>query len=254
MRLVRATMFGSLVMFLASCMPGHSFPALNHPPTRESLIDSVVVLVTQEDGGVLAAACSGVFISETEVLTAAHCVERTVVVTLEILPGLVLELEETSPDSPLGDTQHVALHGQTVDAVSMSSHEFTVTRFDRERDLAVLTAKDSRLPHHTVAVLHSGARPQVGDQVMAVGHPLGLLYNVTPGVISREMGDLEPMTEETVELVFASADIYFGNSGGPLFNADGEIIGIASFIADSQSHLGGWIAYTEVRAFLSERH
>ena len=73
-------------------------------------------------------------------------------------------------------------------------------------------------------------RVRVGDYVLAIGNPLGLGQTVTMGIVSaknrvigEKLGDVDPRYEDFIQ---TDAAINQGNSGGPLFNFRGEVIGI----------------------------
>jgi serine protease Do len=75
---------------------------------------------------------------------------------------------------------------------------------------------------------------RVGDYVLAIGNPLGLGQTVTMGIVSaknrvigEKLGDIDPRYEDFIQ---TDAAINQGNSGGPLFNFRGEVIGINSAI------------------------
>jgi serine protease Do len=77
-------------------------------------------------------------------------------------------------------------------------------------------------------------RVRVGDYVLAIGNPLGLGQTVTMGIVSaknrvigEKLGDVDPRYEDFIQ---TDAAINQGNSGGPLFNFKGEVIGINSAI------------------------
>ena len=70
---------------------------------------------------------------------------------------------------------------------------------------------------------------QIGDPVLALGNALGNGIQVTQGVISHLDSTFTVDNQETLYDVFqTTAPINFGNSGGPLVNTDGEVIGITS--------------------------
>jgi serine protease Do len=97
---------------------------------------------------------------------------------------------------------------------------------DPRTDLAVLKIKaDKPLP--SVAFGDSGAA-QVGDWVVAVGNPFGLGGSVTTGIISARGRDIH--TGQFDDFLQIDAPINRGNSGGPTFNLDGEVIGINTAI------------------------
>jgi serine protease Do len=97
---------------------------------------------------------------------------------------------------------------------------------DPHTDLAVLKIKaDKPLPY--VAFGDSGAA-QVGDWVIAVGNPFGLGGSVTTGIISARGRDIH--SGQFDDFLQIDAPINRGNSGGPTFNLNGEVIGINTAI------------------------
>ena len=97
---------------------------------------------------------------------------------------------------------------------------------DPHTDLAVLKIKaDKPLPY--VAFGDSGAA-QVGDWVIAVGNPFGLGGSVTTGIISARGRDIH--SGQFDDFLQIDAPINRGNSGGPTFNQNGEVIGINTAI------------------------
>jgi serine protease Do len=72
-----------------------------------------------------------------------------------------------------------------------------------------------------------------GDLVVAIGHPYGLNYTATQGVISKV-----DRIREGLKYIQIDAAINPGNSGGPLVNGNGEIIGVNSFIIRGGDNLG----------------
>ena len=77
----------------------------------------------------------------------------------------------------------------------------------------------------------------VGEEVVAIGNPLGLDFSLSCGVVSATDRELQSPNGATITGgIQTDAAINPGNSGGPLFNADGEVIGINEQIA---SQAGG---------------
>ena len=102
-------------------------------------------------------------------------------------------------------------------------HEATVVGYDKTNDVALLRAEGSNFDFVT---LGSSDALQVGDQVMAIGNPLGeLTSTLTVGYVSAK--DRMVSTDGTaINMLQTDAAINSGNSGGPLFNAKGEVVGI----------------------------
>ena len=97
---------------------------------------------------------------------------------------------------------------------------------DLKTDIAVLQVK----PDKPLAAVKSGdsAKMRVGDWVMAIGNPFGLGGSLTVGVVSALKRDINSGPYD--EFLQTDAAINKGNSGGPLFNMNGEVIGINSAI------------------------
>jgi S1-C subfamily serine protease len=106
----------------------------------------------------------------------------------------------------------------------------TVQSTDTNHDIAVLVP--AHLPEVVVpAVLGGGV--QVGDDVFAVGHPLGLVDTLTAGVISGLNRSFQGPDGRTLTgLIQFDAAVNPGNSGGPLLNQQGQVIGIVTGLAN----------------------
>ena len=121
-------------------------------------------------------------------------------------------IEECSAlDIMLLDNQHV------YDAVLIG--------YDEELDLAVLKVDAQGL---TPAHLADSDRLQVGDQVYAIGNPMGYLYGtMTDGIVSSLAREVEVDSRE-MTLIQTSAALNSGNSGGALVDIYGQVVGITS--------------------------
>jgi serine protease Do len=102
---------------------------------------------------------------------------------------------------------------------------------DRKHDLAFLQVPASvELPEVKLGLYED---MKDGDPVVAIGHPYGLNYTATQGVISKV-----DRIRDGVRYIQIDAAINPGNSGGPLVNMKGEIIGVNSFIIRGGDNLG----------------
>lgn len=107
---------------------------------------------------------------------------------------------------------------------------------DEETDLAVLKIEAGRdLP---VAKMGDSGQAQVGDWVIAIGSPFGLNRTVTAGIISQTQR-ATPSTTLFQRFIQTDAAINRGNSGGPLVNMKGEVIGVNSQIATTNGDFNG---------------
>jgi S1-C subfamily serine protease len=106
----------------------------------------------------------------------------------------------------------------------------TVAEADPEHDTAVLAPK--RLPQVVVpAVL--GGRVQLGEEAYAVGNPLGFVDSITSGVVSGLDRSVDvPDGKSLRGLIQFDAAVNPGNSGGPLLNRGGQVVGIVTAIAN----------------------
>jgi serine protease Do len=96
---------------------------------------------------------------------------------------------------------------------------------DRQTDLALLKLDAKNLPHVT---LGDSDKLRVGDDVFAVGNPFGLGGTVTSGIVSALARDIN--AGPYVDFIQTDAAINRGNSGGPLFDREGNVIGVNSAI------------------------
>lgn len=116
-----------------------------------------------------------------------------------------------------------------------SQYKAKLVGTDPKTDLAVIKIKaDKPLPH---VIFGDSDRLNVGDWVVAIGHPRGLDQTVTQGIISAKhrRGILDPNTYQ--DYLQTDAAINPGNSGGPLINLSGEVIGVNAAI---ESESGGF--------------
>jgi len=114
-------------------------------------------------------------------------------------------------------------------------YDATVVGQDASTDLAVLALKSPPSDLKPV-VLGDSASVAVGAPVMAVGNPLGLANTVTVGIVSAidrpvSSTSQETNTNVTTNAIQIDAAVNPGNSGGPLFDFEGRVIGITSSIA-----------------------
>ena len=103
--------------------------------------------------------------------------------------------------------------------------DIAILKIDVPRDLPFVTFGDSD-------------KVEVGDWVLAMGSPFGLEKTVTAGIISQKQRET-PTTSPFQRFIQTDAAINRGNSGGPLVNTEGEVIGVNSQIATSNGESNG---------------
>lgn len=112
----------------------------------------------------------------------------------------------------------------------------TVVNYDAEKDLAMIKLKEgTKVP--AVAELGDSDELYPGAEVIAIGTPLSknLAYTLTKGIISGNDRTIKTESGTSVHLLQTDAAINSGNSGGPLVNTKGQVIGINSMKLGSQS-------------------
>jgi len=171
-----------------------------------SAIPAVVLVDTTEGRG------TGFFVSNDTVVTNAHVVEGATYVTLRGGAGDQMPAMVTSRNTDL--------------------------------DLAVLHVSKAKAGQ-PVLPLGSSGEVRVGQEIVAIGSPMGLQNTVTRGIVSslRRMGQ--------VTLIQTDAAINPGNSGGPLLDHNGRVVAVATMKLTGQAEsLGFGVAAEHVRAML----
>lgn len=139
---------------------------------------------------------------------------------------------------------HVVSGARQISVTLTDGRIFTaqVVGVDASTDLAVIQLQNAP-SDLAVAEIGDSSTVKVGQEVVAVGNPLGLSSTVTTGIVSAL--DRPVTTTDTTggdrvvtNAIQVDAAINPGNSGGPLFNADGQVIGITSSIASMTQSSG----------------
>jgi serine protease Do len=122
-----------------------------------------------------------------------------------------------------------------------------VLGIDPDTDIALIKVDAKNLP---VAAMGDSDRLRVGEWVCAIGNPLAYEHTVTVGVVSylgRKLFD-----SSLDNYIQTDAAINFGNSGGPLINGRGEVVGINSAISQRASNIGFAVPINEARSILPQ--
>lgn len=126
-------------------------------------------------------------------------------------------------------------------------------------DIAFLKIKDLGGKQLTPATLGDSSKTVVGDRVVAIGNALGQFQNtVTSGIVSGfgrsvEAGSASSDSSESLQdLIQTDAAINEGNSGGPLVNMSGQVIGINTAIASDSQNIGFAIPINDVQGLIKQ--
>jgi serine protease Do len=131
--------------------------------------------------------------------------------------------------------------------------EAKVLGTDPQTDVALLQIDGA----HELPVVHLGQSQElaVGDWVVAVGSPLGLEQSVTRGIVSAKgRGSLGLYADGYADFVQTDAAISPGNSGGPLFNLRGEVVGMNTAVSGIGQGLGFAVPIDQVKNVLAALH
>lgn len=134
----------------------------------------------------------------------------------------------------------------SLDGSSSQRRTATVVGESRSLDLAVLKIDTTGLKLHPLRIASSSG-VQVGDPAYAIGNPFGLDWTLTTGVISALNRQIKaPDGSAIAHTIQTDAALNPGNSGGPLIDAAGSVIGVNSQIASATASVAGTAGSTGV--------
>lgn len=207
---------------------------LHRDPTIlvQHLNNSSVALVGVTTSGSIEVYCTGVWVNEDTLVTAAHCIR------IAVLADLKKPARDEDGDVVIGD-----LTGQRVFYIvegeveevgkdPNAMHSSRAVAIDLDHDLAILKASGKVIPPHEYAQL-AKTTPGIGETVHIVGQVKRLYWSYVTGVVSAYRSSLPENRTPNGEVgpfIQISAPVYYGNSGGGAFNNEGELIGIANFL------------------------
>ena len=201
---------------------GHLSGKAYRPDFNELLEGTVVIYNTGSMAG-------GVCIKEDKdyyyILTAAHILEEsnrpnTLIVAPESNLGSAVNLETINRflRSTSNQIMFPSMHLVEIILHNYDTHIAEVIKKDSVYDLALL--RIAKNGYNKIRVLSlSEMAVETGDKVFICGHPLGIYYNITEGIVSN----LHNSTFMVID-----ATMTFGNSGGGVYNQFGQLIGICS--------------------------
>jgi len=182
--------------------------------------------------------CQPTIIQNSETVT-----EEFIAVAAKVIPAVVsIDAEETTGSGFIINNKgyiitnyHVIKDKKDIRIYLPDKRIFSakIIGFDPETDIALVKIKGDNLP--TVEFGDSD-KLKVGQKVAAIGNPFGLESTITTGIVSAK----HRTRGKTIyrDFIQTDANVNPGNSGGPLVNLDGEVVGINTFILARSEGLG----------------
>jgi serine protease Do len=132
-------------------------------------------------------------------------------------------------DGYIVTNNHVAGGAEEITVTLQDGRKFdaSLVGSDARTDLALIKIDASGLPY---VAFGDSDKARVGDWVVAIGNPFGLGGSATAGIISARGRDIRLNQYNDNDYLQVDAPINFGNSGGPIFNVAGEVVGVNTAI------------------------
>ena len=124
-----------------------------------------------------------------------------------------------------------------------------IIALDPTKDLALVQFQ-TPIPKLNPIPIGQMSSIQIGQEVHAIGHPLGNLWTYTKGVISQVRLQEKSMSPIVADQIQTQTPISSGNSGGPLLDNDGYLIGVNTWVRTDGQNINFAVAVSEVRAFI----
>jgi len=142
---------------------------------------------------------------------------------------------------------HVLVGGRKISAINYNQKTLDAEfiGYDNTLDVALLKVSGS----HEKLKLANSNKVQIGQKVIAIGNPLGLQFSVSQGIVS---GTHRQGINKIEAYIQTDAALNPGNSGGPLINKDGEVIGINNFKIGGGENLGFALESNYLREVVNE--
>ncbi|MGK5086598.1 trypsin-like peptidase domain-containing protein [Bdellovibrionota bacterium FG-2] len=140
-------------------------------------------------------------------------------------------------DHVVGDSQSIEV---TVWKAKEQKYIGRIVHSDKKRDLALIRIRPRNGERFATAKFNTQLRVRTGDRVLAIGNPFGLGHTVTSGIVGNTSRSLSVGALNYEGLIQTDAPINQGNSGGPLVNLRGEVVGINTAILAVNTESGAF--------------
>jgi len=223
---------------------------------------NVIEPINAGRGAKLHSYCTGVWVSANVILTAEHCIDdigkpadaKPPLDATAILKQMIDQINgvTTAPPpqltewTPVGQPVIYSTRGDIADS-QQTYHDSACIAVDMYNDLALIRVKDPG--DHPIAHLMS-TTPSPGDEVHIIGMPSGMWWTYTHGYVSGHLSEYTNNEGKPHDYVQVSAAVFFGNSGGPAFNAAGDLIGTADSFKRNVPDISLFTCHDTIRGFL----
>lgn len=215
--------------------PIYHTPIRNMNSLHQNIQDYTVAFVKADKSGDIFPYCTGIWISPYEILTAGHC---------------IYDKDKDKDKSPIDRIiQYTIAKDVPTDTTNfndITKYPGIVISFNKNNDLAIIQTYQGT-PTHLITQL-ANELPAIGETVYGVGNPDGLFWIYIQGEISSYH-----MTESLGMVTQANISVYFGDSGGGLFDSKGNLIGICSKLLEI-TNSSYYVHLDTIKSFLWKAH
>jgi hypothetical protein len=186
--------------------------------------------------------CGGIWIRNDLILTANHCAAGAAFIQKiqnmnpsERIQALASDKLEPDYRNTLETEMQYIVQSEMngLEGKPKTLHKGRVVAISFEHDLALVKVDSLSAPLHSVAQL-AQTTPHVGEDVLTVGHPGTLLFSFTRATVAGYRDHMTARVEKkgmVGPFIQVSGAIWKGNSGGGIFNKEGQLVSLVSFIA-----------------------
>lgn len=223
------------VLLVMSC--GSSRLPINVPGGArqyDKILNSVVAIVEPTEEGLMGPTCTAFFISETDLITAGHCVLETRQELVFTPRGIIIHVAYEDAENAIGRQIHFVTRkqygewsgiaeGDRSQSPSYTTATVMAVRGPGDEDMALLSLLDNE-PRATqwLEIRDWQAEPpRAGQEAYAISNPVGDLWMLTKGIISSVQTNLDNSVE-----VYHDARVGHGSSGSPLLDTLGRVVGV----------------------------
>lgn len=227
----------------------------------EILDNGTIALLSLNDENKYRITCSGVWITQYEVISAFHCISDNVLPTIVVVDDQLFFID---PDESLYLGQVVPYVssknlkgkkerklGVNVDPSDVSFAIVVAT--DRKNDLVMFKTlnENDAFEHSTLPIRDKRIKIRAGEDLLIMGHTAGYPFTFLTGTVSAERYENSPMGE-LAHVIQASVPAWYGNSGGGAFDDHGNLVGIASFMRTNVPNMTFFIHFKEINSFVEK--